>query len=138
MSRREAEHLSSKAFDLECRLLDYAARIIRLTEALPPSFAGKHIARQLLRSGTAPLAHEGEAQSAESRRDFVHKMKIGLKELRETSRWLQLVKNVPLIERDEKLDPLLQETDELIRIFVASIRTAKENMAKRRNKDSQE
>lgn len=111
-------------YDLEDRLLEYAARIVRLSEALPKTTAGKHISSQLLRSGTAPMAHHGEAQAAESRKDFVHKMRIAHKELRETMRWLKLSEKVPLVESPELLAPLLTETDELIRIFHASISTA--------------
>jgi len=119
-----------RSFDLEERLLDFAARIIRFVEALPASQTGKHVANQVLRSGTAPMAQHGEAQAAESQRDFVHKMSIGLKELRETSRWLKLSQRVRLIEKSDLLSPLLQETEELTRIFVASIRTAQANIEK--------
>ena len=73
------------------------------------------------------MAQHGEAQGAESRKDFLHKMKIALKELRETGRWLKLITRVSLIEKTELLDPLIKETDELTRIFVTSIRTAKAN-----------
>ncbi len=121
-----AERNDGQQYDLEERLLEYAARIIRLAEALPRSPAGRHVAGQLLRSGTAPMAHHGEAQSAESRKDFIHKMKIALKELRETQRWLKLIQRVPLLDRTELLNPLLTETDEVIRIFVSSIKTARE------------
>jgi len=115
-------------YDLEERLLEYAARIVRFAEALPRTAAARHVSGQLLRSGTSPMAQHGEAQTAESRRDFVHKMKIGLKELRETLRWLRLTQRVPLIEKQELLEPLIHETDELIRIFATSIKTAKSNM----------
>ncbi|MCH7987869.1 MAG: four helix bundle protein [Planctomycetes bacterium] len=115
------------SFDLEERLLEFAARIIRLSEALPNTQTGKHVAGQILRSGTSPMAQHGEAQGAESRKDFLHKMKIALKELRETGRWLKLITRVSLIEKTELLDPLIKETDELTRIFVTSIRTAKAN-----------
>ncbi len=115
------------SFDLEERLLEFAARIIRLAEALPNTQTGKHVAGQILRSGTSPMAQHGEAQGAESRKDFLHKMKIALKELRETSRWLKLITRVSLIEKKELLDPLIKETDELTRIFVTSIRTASAN-----------
>jgi four helix bundle protein len=111
-------------YDLAERLLEFAARIIRLTEQMSRTPAGLHIAQQLLRSGTSPLPNHAEAQAAESKRDFVHKMKIGLKELRETDRWLRLTQRVPLVEKPERVDPLLQETDELIRIFVSSTKTA--------------
>jgi len=118
------QELMERRYDLSERLLEYAAGIIRLVEQLPRSPAGQHIAGQLLRSGTAPLPHHGEAQSAESSKDFVHKMSLGLKELREAQRWLQLALRVPLLT-SEIVTPVLQETDELIRIFVSSIRTAK-------------
>lgn len=123
-------------YDLEDRLLEYATRIIRLVESLPVTLAGRHVAGQLLRSGTNPLSQHGEAQAAESPEDFRHKMKVGLKELKETWRWLRLSKNVPLIKNPTTLDPLLQETDELIRIFVTSIRTSAANSAKKSNKAS--
>ena len=122
-----AEPLEKPEYDLEERLLEYAARIVRLAEALPRSPAGKHVAGQVLRSGTAPMAHHGESQAAESRKDFVHKMKIALKELRETQRWLTLIQRVPLLQKTELLNPLLKETDELIRIFVASLKTAQKD-----------
>ena len=121
-------------YDLEDRLLEYATRIIRLVESLPSTLAGRHVAGQLLRSGTNPLSQHGEAQAAESPEDFRHKMKVGLKELKETWRWLRLSKNVPLVKTPATLDPLLQETDELIRIFVTSIRTSTTNSAKQPKK----
>ena len=112
-------------YDLEERLLEYSARIIRLVERLPNTRAGNHVAGQLLRSGTSPLPNHGEAQAAESANDFVHKLKICLKELRESYRWLLLIQRVPLL-RPRLVDPLVQETDELIRIFVHSIQTAEQ------------
>jgi four helix bundle protein len=118
----------SQRYDLEERLLEYAARIIRLTEHMVRSPAGLHIAQQLLRSGTSPLPNHGEAQAAESNRDFVHKLKICLKELRETHRWLRLIQRVPLLKKPERVDPLFNETDELIRIFVASLKTAQKSL----------
>jgi four helix bundle protein len=116
--------LSEKAYDLEERLLEYAARICRLVEQLPRTRAGSHVAGQLLRSGTSPLSNHGEAQGAESPDDFRHKLRVSLKELRESKRWLLLVQRVPMLKSPAKLDPLVQETDELIRIFVASIKTS--------------
>jgi four helix bundle protein len=112
------------AYDLEERLLEYAARICRVTAKMSRTRAGNHVAKQLLRSGTSPLPNHGEAQAAESRDDFLQKMRICLKEFRETKRWLLLAQRVPLIESPALLDPLLEETEELIRIFVASIQTA--------------
>lgn len=112
-------------YDLEERLLEFSVRAIRLTRKIESSEAGRHVANQLLRSSTSPLANHGEAQGAESAKDFIHKLKISLKELRETQRWLKLTKRAPLVEKPELLDELLNETDQLIRIFVASINTAK-------------
>jgi four helix bundle protein len=121
----------ARVYDLEERLLEYSMRIIRLVEALPNTRAGNHVAGQLLRSGTAALPNHGEAQAGESRADFIHKMKVCLKELRESLRWLKLVQRVPLVKPPEKIDPLLQETDELIRIFVKSIQTSQERSLRR-------
>jgi four helix bundle protein len=117
---------SEKRYDLEERLLEYAVRIIRLVDALPATRAGRHVADQLLRCGTSPLANHGELQGAESRKDFIHKLKICLKEIREARRWLRLVHRVPLLP-PRKVDPLLAETESLIKIFAASIRTAGKN-----------
>jgi four helix bundle protein len=111
-------------FDLEGRLLEYSAGIIRLVDQLPRTLAGNHVGDQLLRSGTSPLPNHGEAQAAESSKDFVHKMSICLKELRETRRWLRLIIRVPLITPTSNAEMLLQETEELIKIFYTSIRTA--------------
>ncbi len=118
-----AERVEDRVFDLEDRLLDYAAAIVRLVEELPKSRAGNHVAAQLLRSGTSPLPNHGEAESAESPADFIHKLKVCLKELRETKRWLRLVARIPALPA-HAVDPLLAETVELIRVFAASIRTA--------------
>ena len=111
-------------YDLEERLLTYSVRIIKIVERLPNTRTGSHIAGQLLRSGTSPYPNHGEAQSAESPKDFIHKLRIPLKELIETQRWLLLIQRIPLIKPAEKLDKILQETEELIKIFVSSIKTA--------------
>src|SRR2546427_5595158 len=115
--------MMKEKYDLEERLLEYAARIIRLIERLPNTRAGNHVAGQLVRSGTSPLPNHGEAQAAESAKDFVHKLKVCLKELRESYRWLLLIQRVPL-HKPKLVDPLVKETDELVRIFVRSIQTA--------------
>jgi four helix bundle protein len=113
-------------YDLEERLLDYAARVVRMVEKLPNTRAGNHIAGQLLRSGTSPLPNHGEAQAAESRKDFVHKLKICHKELRESRRWLRLIQRVPLL-KPQQVQSLSDETEELVRIFAASLRTAQQH-----------
>ena len=125
VQRPKPTGVEAHAYDLEERLLDYASEIVRLTERLPQTRAGNHIAGQLLRSDTSPLPNHGEAQAAESRDDFVHKMSICLKELRESRRWLRLMLRVPLSSDQAKAQALIQETEELIRIFAKSIRTAK-------------
>jgi len=122
---QHSNHKTTTAYDLEERLLDYAAAIIRLTEDLPPSRAGNHVAGQLLRSGTSPLPNHGEAQAAESRDDFIHKFSICLKELRESRRWLRLMLRVPLARNPKTVQGLVAETEELILIFAKSIKTAK-------------
>ena len=114
-------------FDLQDRLIGFAVRALSVVEALPNNRIGNHVAGQLLRSGTAPAPNHGEAQSAESRKDFVHKMKIALKELRETHVWLLMIQRKPLIEPQEKLAPIIRECNELISIFVTSIKTAEKN-----------
>jgi len=111
-------------FDLEERLLQYAARVIRLSSNLPRDRAGNHVAGQFLRAGTSPLGNHAEAQTAESSADFIHKLRVCLKELRETYRWLRLIHYVPMITKAKRIEPLLDETDQLIRIFVKSIETA--------------
>jgi four helix bundle protein len=116
--------MKERVFDLEARLITFAVRIIRTGESLPKTPAGNHIRNQLLRSGTSPAPNYGEAQSAESRTDFTHKLKIVLKELRETRVWLLMIQQAGLIKPATVLDALLQETNELIAIFVASLKTA--------------
>ena len=115
-------------YDLEERLLDFAVRIIEIVEALPNTRTGNHIAGQLLRCGTSAAPNYGEAQSAESRKDFVHKMKICLKELRETNVWVKIVQRRDLFKRKGELEALIGECNELISIFVKSIKTARNNM----------
>jgi four helix bundle protein len=110
------------AFDLEERLVDHACAVCRIAEGLPQSVLGRHIARQLMRSGTSPAANYGEAQSAESRRDFVHKLKTALKELRESRVWLRLIERLRLVPGG--VGNALAEEDEVIAILVTSIRTA--------------
>ena len=128
MSDKEKNRANNKKkFDLQDRFIDYAVRIIKVSEQLPDTKAGKHISSQMLKSGTSPAPNYGEAQSGESRADFVHKLKVALKELRETEVWLKIIIKAKLIQPPTKLFPLLQETDELISILFKSIDTAKKN-----------
>ena len=117
-------------FDLEGRLIEFAVRIIQVAESLPKTKVGNHIAGQLIRCGTSPAPNYGEAQAAESRADFIHKMKVCLKELRESKVWLLMTVKAKLISPATKLDSLIDENDQLISIFVTSLKTAKERNRK--------
>jgi len=123
----EYESNRKQKYDLEDRLLDFAVNVVELTEALPSTRSGNHIAGQLLRCGTSPYGNHGEVESAESRKDFIHKLKICLKELRETKRWLRLVGRLKRLGPPADLVTCLSEVEELIRIFVASVRTAEKH-----------
>jgi len=118
-----------RKFDLDERLIDFAASIIDVSEALPQTIAGRHIGGQLVRSGTAPALHYGEAQGGESRRDFIHKMKVALKELRETFNCLRIIKKKNWYSA-VSLAVIIDENNQLISIFVKSIETAKKNLDK--------
>ena len=122
--------MANKIYDLEDRLVEFAARIIDVVESLPNSRAGNYIAGQLIRCGLAPALLYGEAQSAESRDDFVHKMKIVLKELKETRVCLKLIIKKQLIKPISCLDFLKNECEELIKIISKSIETARKNNKK--------
>ena len=108
---------------LEERLIDFAVMVIGIAEDLPSSRAGNHIANQLIRSGTSPAPNYGEAQSAESRQDFIHKLKVSLKELRETLVWLKIIFRRGLGGCGE-ITTAIVECSELVAIFVKSTKTA--------------
>ena len=114
----------SKAGELEERLIDFAVRIIRLTSRLPKTPAGKHIAGQILRSGTSPAPNYGEARGAESSADFVHKLGVVLKELNETSIWLRVIERSEILRR-ELLSDIIEENRELCKIIGSSQRTSR-------------
>jgi four helix bundle protein len=111
-------------YDLEERLIDFAVTIIQMADQIPKTLAGRHLANQIVRSGTSPALNYGEAQSGESRKDFVHKMKICLKELRETYINLKILFKAKLFVSEREIETLLTENNELISIFVKSIKTA--------------
>ena len=117
-----------RKFDLEERLIVFAVLIISISENLNNTRAGNHIGGQLVRSGTSPALHYGEAQSAESRNDFVYKLKILLKELRETLVALKIIKRVSLAKKIDDVEKGITECNELISIFVRSIETARKNI----------
>lgn len=117
---------AARVYDLENRLVALAAATCRITAELPSERVAGHIAAQLTRCSTSPAANYAEARGAESRRDFVHKMKLCLKELRETMTWLKLLRSLEMAQA-EAVDEAVAETDELIAIFVTSIATARRN-----------
>ena len=128
------EEDKNRKYDLEERLINFAVRIINIVEALPNTRVGNHIASQLVRCGTAGAPNYGEAQSAESWKDFIHKMKIALKEMRETQVWLKIIQRKNLVKTKEELESLINECDELISIFFTSIKTAQKNKVSKSEK----
>jgi four helix bundle protein len=129
ITRAESPKLNTMAerYDLEDRLPDFSVRVIRVTESMQRSRAGTYVAYQLLRSATSPYGHHGEAEGAESRDDFIHKLRVCYKELREARRWLRLVHRAPMVAKPGLLESVLTEAGELVLIFAASIRTAESN-----------
>ncbi len=119
----------AKTYDLEDRLVDFAVTILDLFEKLPRFPAGVHIAGQILRAGTSPAANYGEAQSAESRKDFIHKLKIAMKELKETRIWLKIIQRKNYIDAGVS-EPILKECKELVCILGKSISTAESNSSR--------
>lgn len=110
--------------ELETRLIEFAVRILSLANRLGPSLAGRHIATQIVRSGTSPAPNYAEGRSAESRADFIHKLRIVMKELNETSVWLRIIVSGELI-KERLVGDLSSECGELQRIIGASLRTAR-------------
>ena len=120
---------NTRANDLQQRLNRFATNIVSLSTQLRDSPEGRHIAQQVLRSGTAAAPNYAEARSAESRSDFIHKLKVGLKELNETATWLDIIRESFAVNSDF-LSRLVAENQELCKIFVASIQTARLNREK--------
>jgi four helix bundle protein len=124
MSSQNGEKNMSDRRDLQQRLLEYAVRIIRLVESLPKTLTGRRIADQLLRSGTSVGANYEEARGAESREDFVHKLQIALKELRESNYWLRLVSSARLLPPD-RLAGIIDESNQLRALLSKAVATTK-------------
>jgi four helix bundle protein len=116
-------------FDLSERLILFATRIITLAESLPGTLAGRYLAGQVTRSGVAPALVYGEALSAESRNDFIHKMKIALKELRETRQILKIIESKQMAGGPD-MSWAMDESNQLISIFVTSVQTAAKNVVR--------
>jgi len=115
--------------ELADRLLAFAVKAIKIVSDLPQDPVGKHVSFQLLKCGTSPGANYEEARGAESARDFIHKLRIALKELKESRFWLKVIKEVPLMDKD-KVDPLLSECEELIAIIAKSVITARKSKSR--------
>jgi four helix bundle protein len=116
---------TSTKFDLEDRLISFSIKIIKLTDNLPLTKAGNALGNQIIRSGTSRALNYGEAQSAESRKDFIHKFKIILKELRETYVCLKIINRAGINTDKVLITSIMNECNELISIFVKSVETAK-------------
>ncbi|HXD31697.1 MAG TPA: four helix bundle protein [Pyrinomonadaceae bacterium] len=99
MEKKISKNSQTRADELEERLIDFAVRIVKLSSGLPKTPAGKHVAGQILRSGTSPAPNYGEARGAESHADFIHKLCIVLKELNETSIWLRVIERSDMVKR---------------------------------------
>src|SRR6056297_2514435 len=119
--------MTMNPFNLQDRLINFAVLIIEISKSLTKSYEGMHLSKQIIRSGTSPALHYGEAQSAESRKDFIHKVKWVLKELRETHANLKIIKRAELSDDFDLIDKAQKETHELISIFVVSAKTARRN-----------
>ncbi len=119
--------MPAKVFDLEDRMVGFSSRIVDVVETLPDSRAGNYIAGQLIRCGLAPALLYGEAQSAESRDDFIHKMKVVLKELKETRVCLKLINKREMITPVSRMENITKENEELVAIVSKSIDTANKN-----------
>jgi four helix bundle protein len=119
------ENKQSK-FDLEDRLVDFACMCLEVCDLLPSTKTGQNLEYQLSKSSTASALVYGEAQAAESRADFIHKMKVVLKEIRESRVNLKIIKRKPVIVND-KVDKAFSEANELMAIFLKSVETAKQN-----------
>lgn len=113
---------------LEDRVIDFAVLIVEITEKMPASYAGGYYAKQLLRSGSSPGLNYGEVRAAESKRDFIHKMNVVLKELRESNNCLKIIHRTKLYGSEDSVIMARKECRELLAIFVASVNTAKKNM----------
>lgn len=119
--------MNNRKFDLEERLIDFVLMVDEIIEKLPPARLSNHLSGQMIRSSTSPALNYGEAQAAESQKDFVHKMQIVTKELRETKVCLKIIHRKKYL-LDEEILTVLRENDELLTIFVKSIKTAKSKL----------
>ena len=126
--QNEGSELEGKGADIEERLLDFAVRVGKAIDALPETRLGRHISGQLVRSGTSPAPNYAEACAAESKKDFIHKLAIVLKELRESSVWIRLIIKSELMP-EQRLEQLRDECDQLCKIIAKSLVTVRSNLS---------
>lgn len=122
--------MTERVYDLEDRFIAFSARVVDVVESLPKTRAANYIAGQLIRCGLAPALLYAEAQAAESPDDFIHKMKVVLKEIKETRVCLKLIIKKAMIKPPKRLSLLQTECEELIKITATSIETARRNNKK--------
>jgi len=115
--------------DLENRLIEYAVLVIKVAERIRCKESGKHLSQQIIWSGTSPALNYGEAQSAESKKDFIHKLKITTKELRETYVALKIIDKIQIVDEEDDLRSVIYECNQLIAIFITIIKTSQRNLA---------
>jgi four helix bundle protein len=127
--QNDGQGSTRKGADIEERLLEFAVRVGKAIDALPDTRLGRHIAGQLVRSGTSPAPNYAEACAAESKKDFIHKLAIVLKELRESSVWIRLIVKSELIP-EQRLELLRDECDQLCKIIAKSLVTAKSSQSR--------
>ncbi len=130
--------MENKLHNLEERLVEYSCRMIDVVEALPNTRAGNYIAGQLIKSCISPSFNYGEVQAAESRNDFIHKLGLVLKELKECRTALKIIRKKDLIKPVKRIEPIYKETEELIAIIAKSIETAKKNRDKPKDNSKNE
>ena len=131
--QNEARGLERKGADIEERLLEFAVRVGKAIDTLPDTRLGRHIAGQLVRSGTSPAPNYAEACAAESKKDFIHKLAIVLKELRESSVWIRLIVKSEMVP-EQRLELLRDECDQLCKIIAKSLVTAKSTQPRTESK----
>ena len=132
----ECKMKGGRGADIEERLLEFAVRVGKAVDALPDTRLGRHIAGQLVRSGTSPAPNYAEACAAESKKDFIHKLAIALKELRESSVWIRMIVKSELIP-EQRLEQLQDECDQLCKIIAKSLVTAKSNQSRRSKEEGE-
>ena len=119
--------MSTTQYNLEQRVAEFSSRVIEICDLLPPKTGASHIKDQMFRSSTSVAANYAEASVPESRKDFIHKMNVALKELVETRMWLKIIMLRKYLDTST-VEPIIKETTELAKIFHASVMTARKRL----------